>query len=292
MRYRIGAVILLLLIPAVLCTGCGKKDPYGNKVLARVSNRNVTLNEFNAKIAKMPPYYQSIVDKNKKRYLDDMILEMLLYEEATRKGLEHDKEVKELLQEAKKKVMITKLVKLEVEDNIKITDEEARKFYDANKNDFKSPEMWRASHILVSTEKEAKDILDSLAKGEKFDSLAKAHSTDATASRGGDIGYFREGQLVPDFEKAALKLKVGEVSDIVHTQFGYHIIKLTDKKESAVETFEKARRAIEGELGKKKRAELFDGLVSNLRKKYNVEIQDETLKALDWGAKGKGEAKK
>lgn len=271
----ISIIFLTLTLGA---TGCAKKPSSGDKVLATVSNRSVTLRELDSRITKMPPYYQRIVEKNKKRYLDDIIVEMLLYEEAARIGLEKDREVRDLLAEAKKKIMITKFVKIKVEDNIKVPEEEMKAFYDLHKEEFKAPPLWRASHILVPTEKEAQDILDQLSKGASFEELAKAHSTDATAGRGGDIGYFKTGQLVPDFEKECLKLEVGQTSGILHTQFGYHIIKLTDKKEPVAESYEKVKRLIEGELKKKKRSELFDRLVSELKDKYNVKIEDDGLK--------------
>ena len=155
-----------------------------------------------------------------------------------------------------------------------------RKYYDEHKAEFKTPELWRASHILVATDKEARDILDALAKGAKFEDLAKEKSMDATSSRGGDIGFFRAGQLVPDFEKAALKLNMGQTSDVIHTQFGYHVIKLTDKREPGAEDFEKARGKIESELKKKKRAELFDKLVTDLKNKYGVFIDEEILDSM------------
>ena len=156
-----------------------------------------------------------------------------------------------------------------------------RQFYEANKDKFKSPPLWRASHILVGTEQEARDILAELSKGANFEDLARAHSMDATATRGGDVGYFRLGQVVPDFEKACLKLNVGELSDVVHTQFGYHVIKLTDKKEPVIESYDRVKAAIESELKKEKRSELFDKLVTKLRGKYGVEIKEDAVKSLN-----------
>ncbi len=277
--------LLFLIIPMMICgivdAGCAKKQSPNDKILAKVSNKTITLKEFKARIAKLPSYYQHIIDRNKKRYLDEIIMETLLYEEAVRKGLDKDREVKEVIIEAKKKILVAKLIKNEVEDNIKVTDAEMRQFYGANKEQFKSSALWRASHILVASEKDAKDMLDSLSKGASFEELARTHSMDATASRGGDIGYFRIGQLVPDFEKTCLKLNVGEISDILRTQFGYHIIKLTDKKEPVVQNYEKVRGEIEEELKKRKRSELFDHLVLSLKNKYGVEIKEDVFKSLD-----------
>ena len=271
-------LITSITILAIAISGCARKQDPQNNVLARVSNRVITEKDLKAKIAKMPPYYQNIVSKNPKRYVEEIIVEMLCYEEGVRKGIDRDKEVKELISEAKKKIVMAKLVKNEVEDKVVVTEDEMKKFYDVHKDEFKTPEMWRASHILVGTEKEAGEMLDKLAKGERFEDLARVHSTDATASRGGDVGFFRAGQLVPDFEKAALKLEIGQTSGIVQTQFGYHVIKLTDKKEPGVKTYPEAKRAIEAELKKQKQAELFNALVLNLKNKYGVEVNEDALK--------------
>ncbi len=264
-----------------LAAGCARKNTDDNKVLARVSNKVITLKDFKDRISKVPPYYRAVVEKNKKRFLDETIVEILFYEEAIREGLNKDKEVREVINEAKKRILSAKLIQNEVENKIKVRDEEIKQFYENNKDDFKTPELWRASHILVATEREARDILDELSKGASFEELARLRSMDATASRGGDVGYFRVGQLVPDFEKACLKLNVGETSDIVRTQFGYHVIKLTDKKEPAIESFEKVKKSIEGELKKKKRSELFDRLVQKMKNKYKVHIEKDVFDSLD-----------
>jgi peptidyl-prolyl cis-trans isomerase C len=216
----------------------------------------------------------------------------MFYEEAIRRGIDRDREVRDVLNEAKKKIYIAKLIKSEVEDKAKVSEKEMRDFYEENKEKFKSPAMRRASHILLATEKDAQDVLDELAKGADFEALAKARSMDATASRGGDVGYFRQAQVVPDFEKTCLELKVGETSGVVHTQFGYHVIRLTDIKEPAVKSFEEAKRFIESELKKKKRGELFDKLVVDLKAKYGVKIEEDALASLESVSKEKAPAAK
>ena len=271
---------IVILILAMAPIGCAKTPSPDDKVLARVSNKSITLKELKSKMAKTPSYYQNIVDRNKKRYLEEVIMEMLLYEEAVRRGLDKDREVMEVVNEARKKILIARLIKNEVEDKTEVGEVETMQFYEANKERFKSQALWRASHILVANERDARDILDQLAKGASFEELAKARSIDATASRGGDVGYFRLGQVVPDFEKACLKLEPGQTSDIVHTQFGYHIIRLTDKKAPAIQDYENVKDEIAGELKKRRRSELFDKLVLSLKEKYNVEIRDDALESL------------
>lgn len=281
--------VMITGIAVLLLLGCSKGASKDDKVLVSFSNSNITSSEFKKRIAKLPPYYQDIVNKNKKRFLEEMIAENLFYEEAVRKGFLQEKEVAEVIKEAKKKILVARLIQTEVEKAASVTDAEIRRFYDEHKEDFKTPEMWRASHILVATEAEAKAVLDELAKGASFEDLAKSRSIDATASRGGDIGYFRRGQLVPEFEKACFALDVGQVSGIVNTQFGYHIIKLTDKREASVESYEKVARAIEDILMKKKRGELFDQLVSRLKNKYNVKIDEKAFESLENSDKPKAD---
>lgn len=287
MKKRLLIILTLSVMLASAGVGCARKPSPDDKVIARVANKTITVGDLKSRIAKMPPYYQKIVERNMRRFLDETVIEILLYEEAVRKGLAQDKEVREVINQAKRKIMIAMVIKTEVEDKVKVNDDETKKFYDANKDKFLAPAMWRASHILVTSESEARQIQSELAKGASFEELARARSMDATASRGGDIGYFRPGQLVPDFEKAALKLNAGETSDIVHTQFGYHIIKLTDRKESAPENYDKAKRVIESELKAVKRSELFDKVLSDLKKKYGAHIEEDARGYLETAPKGK-----
>lgn len=281
MKNRRSIILLSIFTSiAVMLSACAKKPSTDDRVLAAVSSKNITVGDFNKRLAKLPAYYQKIIEKDKKRYLDEVILERLMYEEAVREGLDRDKEVIEVLSEAKKKIVTAKFIKNNVEDKVNITDAEMKQFYEANKEQFKSQPMWRASHILVASQAEAQGILDELAKSGDFAEIAKVKSMDATASRGGDVGYFRSGQLIPDFEKECLKLKVGETSGIVHTQFGYHIIRMTDRKDENVKSFEESKRDIEMELKRQKRSELFNKLVLKLKDKYSVKIKYDVFETL------------
>lgn len=282
------AIIALAVLSSCICLyGCGRADKDGRKVIATVSNRAITIASFKSRIDRLPAYYQRIIKNNLKRYLDETIMEMLLYEEAIRRKIDKDKEVKEVLYEARKKILVSKLVAGEVDEKAKVSEGERRSYYDEHKDEFKSPEMWRASHILVADEAQAKLIADELSKGGDFAELAKKNSIDATASRGGDIGFFRTGQLVPEFEKACLKLNVGQTGDVLHTQFGYHIIKLTDKREAAVQSYDEAKRAIDSELSRKKRAVLFDEMVAKLKSRYSVNINKDIFESFEAKEKAK-----
>lgn len=274
-------ILLYAVFLSIYLTGCGTRSSGQDKILATVGNKFITLKDFKQKLSKLPSYYQGMAEKNKKNLFDDMIVESLFLEDAIRKGVNKDKEVRDILEEARKKIIIAKFVKTEVDDKIKVSEEELKKYYEEHKDDFKKPEMWRASHILVASEGEAKDIMALLSGGKNFQDLAKEKSIDATSSRGGDVGYFKKGQVMPEFENVCFNLKIGQTSGIVHTQFGYHIIKLTDKRLESVQSFEEARPAIENELKIKKRNELFDKLVLDLKNKYRVRVEDDAVKAIE-----------
>lgn len=281
-----------LILASIFLSGCESKPAGQDKILATVGNKFITLHDFKQKLSKLPSYYQGMAEKNKKTLFEDMIVESLFLEDAVRKGIDRDREVRDILNEARKKIIIAKFVKTEVDDKIKISEEEMKKYYEEHKDEFRKPEMWRASHILVASEGEAKDVQAALAGGKSFEDLAREKSIDATASRGGDVGYFRKGQVVPEFENACFELKVGGTSPIVHTQFGYHIIKLTDKKPETVRPFEEAKPMLENELKIKKRNDLFDKLVIDLKDKYRVRVEDDAIKAIEASGPRKDEQSK
>lgn len=167
---------------------------------------------------------------------------------------------------------------------VEVNDAEARAFYDENKEDFNKPEQVKASHILVkvaptATPEEkaaAKAKIDSLLKkvkaGGDFAALAKDNSDDPGSKiMGGDLGFFDRGTMVKEFADAAFAMKVGQVSNVVETQFGYHIIKVTDRKEGGMTTFENAKADIVKSLQDKKKNELFKQLIEKVKAGAKIE---------------------
>lgn len=130
----------------------------------------------------------------------------------------------------------------EVEAGMPNLEEDAKAFYDANPDSFQVDEV-TASHILVADEATAKDILAKLTAGEKFEDLAKQYGTDGTKDSGGSLGTFGRGEMVQEFEDAAFALKAGEISDVVKTEFGYHVIKVTEKNQGT-KPYEEAKDSI------------------------------------------------
>ena len=162
-----------------------------------------------------------------------------------------------------------------------LTDAEMKSFYDKNMDKFKTPDQVRASHILVKSEKDAQDILAQLEKGANFEELAKKNSSDATAAKGGDLGWFSKGSMVPEFEKVAFSLKEGQLSDIVKTQYGFHIIKVTGKRPAGVRSFEEVKEQIKAALMPAKQQEFFQKIKDDLKKTAKISVKEDVLKSMD-----------
>jgi peptidyl-prolyl cis-trans isomerase C len=164
------------------------------------------------------------------------------------------------------------------------TDSEAKDFYEKNPEKFKQGEQVRASHILVrvdpnadaKTRARAKAEIDSVLKelkaGGDFAKLAQKHSQDGSAAQGGDLGYFPKGQMVPEFDQVAFALPVGQLSGIVTTQFGYHILKVTDKKPPRTVPYEEAQAQIKQYLEQDKKQKAADAFIEGLKKKSKIDI--------------------
>lgn len=265
------ALLLLAVAIFVSLAGCGSKD---SRVLAKVDDQVITVKEFNDKIDRLPSQYKDIISSQKRKFLDDIIMEELLYKKAINDKIDKERETQDVIKEAAKKIIIARLIEKEVEKKVSVTDDEARRYYDEHSEEFLLPERWRASHILVDTLTEANDIETKLKSGASFEELAKEYSKDPTAKIGGDIGYFSKGQLVADFEKECFVLKVGEISQPVKTQFGYHIIKLTDKKDPSVQDFEGVKELIKRELARNKKKDILAGIMADLKKKAKISINE------------------
>jgi parvulin-like peptidyl-prolyl isomerase len=182
-------------------------------------------------------------------------------------------------------------IKVKLEDNIllhkylseefysktEVTDEDAESFYNENEQQFVSPDQVQASHILVKEENEASDVKAKLDSGENFEDVAKKDSKCPSKEKGGDLGFFGKGQMVPEFEKAAFTLNVGEVTGPVKTDFGYHMIKVTDKKESEKQSFDSVKENIKAYLSKGIADQLVSEKINTLREDAEIVIDEEKL---------------
>jgi peptidyl-prolyl cis-trans isomerase C len=185
----------------------------------------------------------------------------------------------------KRKIQMERLMKAIHPEKLDVNDGDAKKFYDENPKFFNFPEQVRASHILIKPEKtdpnnveqakaaareKAEGLLKQIREGANFEELAKEHSACPSAKMGGDLGLFGREGMIPAFSNAAFALKVGEMSDVVETSAGFHIIKLTEHKEPYVIPFEKAKDRIIYTLKDQKLMESASELIKELKDKANI----------------------
>jgi peptidyl-prolyl cis-trans isomerase C len=178
---------------------------------------------------------------------------------------------------------IQELIDKEVSEKIKVSDEETKSFYDENPQLFQQPEQIKASHILIKVEADApadqkaearkkiEAVQQKVQKGEDFATLAKTYSEGPSGPRGGDLGYFQRGQMVKPFEEAAFSLKPNETSEIVETRFGYHLIKVDDKKPAKKMTYAEVKDRLNDHLKKQKTDSETSAYIETLRKEAKIE---------------------
>ena len=192
--------------------------------------------------------------------------------------------VPQMKEDIRKGMTIEKLIVERFVDKTTVPEKEIKAYYESHMNLFKQPEQVKASHILIKVDPKAKesekedalkkirDVQKKQIKGDDFAKLAKEYSQGPSNAKGGDLGYFKRGQMVPAFEKVAFKLKPGEVSDIVKTRFGYHLIKVVDKKPESTIPYEEIKDKLGQYLKQEKVQKEIKQLVEKLRKEAKVEM--------------------
>lgn len=177
------------------------------------------------------------------------------------------------VEDVKKDIKNYLLTKKVMEDYVDIKDDELKSYFEENKDSYNQAEQVEASHILVDDEKTAKEVIKKLNDGEDFAKLAKEYSTDTgTKDKGGYLGYFGRGEMVEAFENAAFSMKVGSISsEPVKTDFGYHIIKVTDKKEVKEAKFEDVKDKVYQDLLEQKVNEQYTKWLSEKMDEYKIE---------------------
>lgn len=262
-------------------------------ILAQVGSYKLTLEEFESQIQSLPPQLQMALLRNpqmKEQFLDRWVDITLIAQEARDKKLDQDPEIQAKMEDIMNAVLAQEFLQREIEGKVKITDDEIETYYKGHKEEFTSPESVKARHILLKVpegadeklwkeaESKAKDIKKKLENGEDFAELAKKFSDDpGSKNKGGDLGFFTKGRMVPEFESAAFSLKPGELSDPVKTDFGYHIIEVKEKKAASTKALPEVQAQIRQTLQREKQQQLQDELIEKLKAKYPVKVNRDLL---------------
>ena len=278
-----GAVVVIALVIALAVFF--KKDQDSTYV-ATIGKEKITLNEL----------HEELVDQYGDKVLETLILKKIVQLEAKDQGIEvTQEEIDEEMQyfydqyggeenflsllqmsgmtkedyekDVKEYLTMNKIM----EKRIPISEDEMKKYFEENKDKFATKEQVQASHILVKDEATAKEVKEKLDAGEDFAKLAKEYSTDTgTKDKGGELGYFSKGKMVEEFEKVAFSMKVGDISDPVKSDNGYHIIKVTDHVEAAEANYETSKDQIKKILLQSKINDEYSTWLEEMYKEYDV----------------------
>ena len=239
-------------------------------ILATIDGIQITDESVDAFIANLPKEQRRYANNPlfRKQCLEQIISVYLYAKMAEDEKLDETDEFKQLMESARKDLM-AQFAMNKVMQSVAVSDEECQAFYAANPENFQKGESVRAKHILVSEEDACKEILTAIQNGEKdFEAAAKEYSTCPSGQQGGDLGTFGRGQMVAEFEQAAFDAEIGQVIGPVQTQFGYHLIQVTEKTEATAIAYEEVAAQIREDLLRQKQNEAYSAKVKQLRAKY------------------------
>lgn len=245
-------------------------SPNADPVIAKVNGEEIKRSEVQALVNMMPPQMQQIpLEQILPIAIEQLVNNKVIDAQSKGASLDSDPEVVKQMAMAKEQIVRGRF--LEKAMDAKMTEDILKAKYDQYVKDFPDVQEVKAAHILVETEDKAKEIIKELEAGKSFAELAKANSKDGTAQNGGDLGYFTQQDVVPEFAKAAFDTKVGEYTKKpVKTQFGFHIIKVEDKRKRPPASFEEAKGFIEQEA----RREILETLIKDWKAAAKIERFD------------------
>mgnify|MGYP001987330007 CR=1 FL=1 len=288
---------MIVCLIAINLVGCALKKP--NNWVAKVNSTYITENDINNSLKQYPEETQKQLQSNKSMIISQLVNQELLFQEAKKEGIENQeeyisqiKQLEEQLENAKRQLLTNFLINQKILTNISVDENEIKTFYNENKTQFNAYEQRKARHILVKTEQEALNIYNKAINKKDFSKLAKKYSIDPTSENGGDLGWFKKGQLVPEFEKSVFNLpRKGSISKVVQTTFGYHIIKLDDIQKVSAKTLEESQTQIKTFLYNQKQSVALQKYIEKIKNHHKVNLKSDD-KVADSNKKNNNEKQK
>jgi len=277
-----GALFFFLF----LLSGCEKvgEKGLGGKELVKINDVSISQEEFHQELERQPieGKMKLLNEKGLKDFLENYVITReILFQEAKKKGFIKKKEILSKVEDFKRAMVIDALLEEVLRGKIEVTEEEVQRYYKGNETLFREPLEVKIRHIVVNSEPILKEILMKLSKGEPFDKLASTYNIDMTREDGGNLGYIRRGQLAPSFaqfEEAAFSLKKkGEVSEVVRTPYGYHIIRMEDMRGTALRPINQVKEKISVYLQTRKKQEAYLHYVKEAKSKAKIMVNEKLL---------------
>jgi peptidyl-prolyl cis-trans isomerase C len=295
---RKQTILMFLAVMMVLAFGCNKAQD-GDKptaegdstVLAEIAGEKITVADFREELEGLPPYLRNRykTSRAKEKLLEQMVTRRLLYKQALKEKVDQDPEFKRELENDRVKRITRRLLDKHVPRKQEVTEEDMQKYYDEHPDEFSTPEQIRARHILVKVSANAPEeevaearskiegILRQVRDGGDFAQVARETSEGPTRSKGGDLGFFPRGRMDKAFEEAAFVLEVGQVSDVVRSRFGFHVIKLEEKKEPQEKKYDEVKAQIKRKLRPMKQQETYQAFIDGLKTQFQVTMHNDRL---------------
>ena len=277
---------MMVVMMFFVLSACKQQD---ENVIANVGSEKITEEMFVERVNSAPPAYQAYVnsEQGKKQFIDLLVREKLIIESAKQAKIDKSQEYKDSLkafeEEQKKQYadyqdgLMMEIFLKNLQTTLNPTEDEINKYYQEHKQDFTNPVAVVVKHILVQSKEDAEKALERLKNKESFDKVAQEMSTDRiSAQKGGLIGPFKKGELIPAFETIAFNLQKGEISDMVETPFGIHIITKVSEQALPAVSEEVAKEEIKRILEKQKIEDWFE----NTKNKLNVTIDYNKLNSI------------
>jgi peptidyl-prolyl cis-trans isomerase C len=280
MKFGLASTAVAGCLAVVLLAGLPVRAEEANPVLAKVNGAEIRASDVALAEEELGPSLAQMDPATKKENVLSFLIDMkIVSKEAEDKKIADRDDFKTRLAFARNRLLMDNL--LAVEGKAATTDENMKKVYEEAAKQITGEQEVHARHILVETEDQAKKIEGDLKKGADFAELAKKESKDPGASDGGDLGFFTKDQMVPEFSAAAFALEPGKISDPVKTQFGWHVIKVEEKRTRKAPDFEQVKPQIETYVVRKAQADY----VAKLRTAAKVERMDKPEEAKPDAAK-------
>ena len=287
---RLVAFATLLLLAPSACQrderasepASAKKADGGGEVIATYRGRKLTSDAVAQEFERLPAPSRSYLTApdRKRQFVENLVMNDLLYEEGQKSGYDKEPDIERQVNDMRKRLVVQRVMR-QYQNPPNIADEQVRAYYDQNPTIYSTTQI-HASHILLKDEDTARQVLAQVkANPEKFADLAREKSTDTiSAKKGGDLGSFGPGRMVPEFEKVAFSLKPGEISDVVKTQYGFHIIMVTERKEGEPKPFESVKEQIRATLRNRGLQDQVQSHFDQLKKDADLKIDDDALARL------------
>jgi peptidyl-prolyl cis-trans isomerase C len=274
MRNFRSILILGVFLFSLFLIGCNKKSD----ILVKAKKEVVTTKDFENRMKEVSYFYNPeflASEQGKNQILDTVVRETVMLQIAKDKGYNKKDDYLTKFKNFERQTLITDLIKDLRDNELKVTDEEVRKEYDKNKSYYDAPKQVKVAHILVTDKNLADNILAELKNGADFAVLASSHSIDLSSNKnGGELDWFGKDSMVPEFEKAAFELKNnGDISNVVSSSFGYHIIKKLDERVGEPITFD----AVKMDLSRMLERQKFDNWFNANSKKMKVAVKKDLL---------------